>query len=67
LFGKPIDAKIINFSRFGFDVVYKGSVYTQKTCKIAKGTPLPLTMSFGKGAFILVVDKDLSVTFNNKK
>jgi hypothetical protein len=34
---------------------------------MAKGTLLPHTLTYGKGAFIFVVEKDLSVTFNNQK
>jgi hypothetical protein len=54
-------------SRFGFDVTYQGSTYTQKTFKITRGSPLPYTLSYGKGAFVFVVHKDLTVTFNNQR
>jgi hypothetical protein len=34
--------------------------------KIEKGTQLPYTKSFGRGAFLVVVGTDLSATLNGK-
>jgi hypothetical protein len=53
--------------RFGKKILWSGREFNKKTLIIAEGTPLPAKFPFCGGQFILVVDNDLSVSFNGKK
>lgn len=53
--------------RFGRKIQWSHGAFNKKSLLIAEGTPLPATFPFGMGQFSLLVDRDLSVSFNGEK
>jgi hypothetical protein len=53
--------------RFEHKVEFNGKVASKKTLHMIEGTALPYTLDVGCGAFVFMVDKDLSVFLNGER
>jgi hypothetical protein len=53
--------------RFGKKIQWTHGHFSKKSILIAEGTPLPATFPFGMGQFNIIVDRDLSISFNGTR